>query len=66
VPAAGGIECPYCHKNVVPKKEAKGDMVNAIMLLVCGIIPRVIYLAKYSGYMTACPECQVKLADAPD
>lgn len=65
-PGAGEIECPYCHKIIVPKKQAKGDMFTAIMLLVLGIIPGVIYLAKYSGYMTACPSCKVKLADAPD
>lgn len=65
-PAAGEIECPYCHKNVVPKKQPKGDMFTAILLLVLGIVPGVVYLAKYSGYMTACPACKVKLADAPD
>lgn len=64
--ASGEIECPFCHKNIVPKKQAKGDMVTAIVLLICGIIPGVVYLAKYSGYMTQCPACKVKLADAPD
>jgi hypothetical protein len=60
----GEIQCPFCHKPVVPAKKAKGDMVTAIILLICGVIPGAIYMITHSGFILACPQCKTKIADA--
>lgn len=56
--------CPVCGHRGPPVKKAKGSIVVAFVLLMFGILPGLIYLMFFSGYVWVCGRCGAKKADA--
>lgn len=56
--------CPACGSTIQPIRKSKGSVTVAILLLCLWIVPGVLYLIVYSGYVYACPDCGFKYGDA--
>lgn len=50
--------CLYYGK---PQAHAKGSMLLLLVLLLCGVVPGLIYLAFFSGYRYTCPRCGLEV-----
>lgn len=62
-PGPGDIVCPNANCGYVGpgKKIARGSTIIGILLLLCWILPGVIYFMFFSGYRTCCPRCQCQV-----
>ncbi len=62
-PGPGDIVCPNANCGYVGpgKKIARGSTIIGILLLLCWILPGVIYFMFFSGYRTCCPRCQCQI-----
>lgn len=56
--------CPACGSLEPAVKKAKGSRVALIILLLLWILPGILYLIFYNGYVYACPRCGYKYGDA--
>jgi hypothetical protein len=63
VPGPGDIVCPNPNCGYVGpgQKIARGSTIIGILLLLCWILPGVIYFMFFSGYRTCCPRCQCQV-----
>lgn len=59
-----GPTCPSCGYQGAMKRKAKGSSLLLIFLLLLWLLPGIIYLIVYNGYIWACPKCGAKIADA--
>jgi hypothetical protein len=62
--ASGYTPCPVCGYRGRPEKRAKGSAIVAFALLLFGVLPGLIYMMFFSGYVWACAQCGAKKADA--
>ncbi len=62
-PRPGEIVCPNPNCGYVGQgqKIARGSTIVGILLLLCWILPGVIYFMFFSGYRTCCPRCQCQV-----
>jgi len=62
-PGRGDIVCPNPNCGYVGpgKKIARGSTIIGILLLLCWILPGIIYFMFFSGYRTCCPRCQCQI-----
>jgi len=62
-PARGDIVCPNPNCGYVGRgnKIARGSTIVGILLLLCWILPGIIYFMFFSGYRTCCPRCQCQI-----
>lgn len=56
--------CPFCGHCVLPVRKAKGSALVAVILLLLGAIPGLLYMVIYQGYIFVCPICRAKRGDA--
>lgn len=56
--------CPLCGSTERAVKKSKGSGLLLIILLLLWILPGLIYLMVYSGYVYVCPACGFKYGDA--
>ena len=63
LPGPGEIVCPNPNCGYVGpgQKIARGSTIIGILLLLCWILPGIIYFMFFSGYRTCCPRCQCQL-----
>lgn len=65
VPApVAGFVCPNCGYRGRAKRKAKGSRIVLIVLLLIMVLPGLLYMVMYSGYVLACPNCGLKIGDA--
>jgi hypothetical protein len=67
-PAATGLDhiiCsnPACGYIGTAQRKAKGSLVVGILLFVLGVLPGLVYLVVYSGYVLVCPQCGMKIRE---
>jgi hypothetical protein len=64
-PKSGEIVCPNPNCGYVgrPNKIARGSTIIGILLLLCWILPGVIYFMFFSGYRYCCPRCQCQISN---
>lgn len=62
-PGRGEIVCPNANCGYVGpgQKIARGSTIIGILLLLCWILPGIIYFMFFSGYRTCCPRCQCQI-----
>jgi hypothetical protein len=62
-PGRGEIVCPNLNCGYVGRgdKIARGSTIVGILLLLCWILPGIIYFMFFSGYRTCCPRCQCQI-----
>ena len=62
-PGRGEIVCPNPNCGYVGpgNKIARGSTIVGILLLLCWILPGIIYFMFFSGYRTCCPRCQCQI-----
>jgi hypothetical protein len=62
-PGRGDIVCPNPNCGYVGpgQKIARGSTIIGILLLLCWILPGIIYFMFFSGYRTCCPRCQCQI-----
>ena len=62
-PGRGEIVCPNPNCGYVGRgdKIARGSTIVGILLLLCWILPGIIYFMFFSGYRTICPRCQCQI-----
>jgi ssDNA-binding Zn-finger/Zn-ribbon topoisomerase 1 len=63
-PLYSGRACPVCGSTAKPVRKAKGSSAMLIILLLLWVLPGILYLIFYSGYIMVCPDCGAKIADA--
>ena len=56
--------CPICGSQAAPVRKAKGSTAVLIILLLLWLLPGILYLIFYNGYIWVCPSCGTKLGDA--
>jgi predicted RNA-binding Zn-ribbon protein involved in translation (DUF1610 family) len=56
--------CPSCGSTEPPVKRRKGSMAMFLVLLFLMVLPALIYMVIYDGYVYVCPKCGAKIADA--
>jgi predicted RNA-binding Zn-ribbon protein involved in translation (DUF1610 family) len=56
--------CPACGSTLPAVKKSKGSSVLLIILLLLWILPGLIYVIFYNGYVYVCPRCGYKYGDA--
>lgn len=56
-PMIGAVTCRFCGYIGAPLKIARGSIGTALLLLLCGIIPGIIYLIAFDGYDIQCARC---------
>jgi len=59
-----GHPCPACGSTEPAVKKAKGSTSMAILLLLLWVLPGVLYMIFYNGYVYVCPRCGYKYGDA--
>lgn len=59
-----GRPCPSCGSLQPAVKKSKGSSLVLILLLLFWILPGLIYLIVYNGYVYVCPQCGFKYGDA--
>lgn len=62
-PEAQTIVCPNrnCGLRVVTKATPRGNPLILVGLLLCGILPGVLYALFASGYTYSCPACGMRV-----
>lgn len=62
-PGQGEIVCPNPNCGYIGPgdKIARGSTIVGILLLLCWILPGIIYFMFFSGYRTCCPRCQCQI-----
>lgn len=63
IPGIGRV-CPACGSTAPAIKKPKGSRVLLIFLLLLWLLPGIVYLIVYSGYVYTCPRCGYKFGDA--
>ena len=65
-PGKNHIICPNpnCGYRGPGKKQAKGSLGVALLLLFLLVLPGLIYMVVYSGSIIVCPQCGMKVRDA--
>lgn len=62
-PGRGEIVCPNLNCGYVGPgdKIARGSTIVGILLLLCWILPGILYFMFFSGYRTCCPQCKCQI-----
>ena len=53
--------CPYCGHQGRMRRRAKGSILVGLILLLCYVLPGVLYLYFTAGYRYYCPRCRNRL-----
>lgn len=63
---SGEMICPNpnCGYVGMPRRESKGSNAVLVILLLLWILPGIIYLIVYYGYVLKCPRCGMKMGEA--
>ncbi len=57
IPLSRRCPNPSCTYEGVIERRARGNTVVLLLLLLCGILPGVIYIMAHHGYDYYCPQC---------